>query len=287
MGGHAPRSRAERAKAFGNRISRTAAEAKRRTKKQEPDSAQIERERRAQSPCTLSRPSLATPPSPSSACSRSSRACSLCYRVFLRSRVSLRTFASCCCAALSHAPQSHRARSPCRLAVQAPCRTRVTLRSFASGVAALLLARVRLALLLLCVALADSLLAHSPARAHPDASPRTPRTDRPLTFGTRARFLCASHGFLRALCTAGSLLWSDCLAYDLSFAVALVLCVAWLFLQRRLCAHLPHWRVLRWRRCAECFVLPCDGVYYRWIERAAAMLLECEKQTWERYGRPC
>ena len=48
MGGHAPRSRAERAKAFGNRVSRNAAEAK-RTKKQEPDTAQIERERRAQS----------------------------------------------------------------------------------------------------------------------------------------------------------------------------------------------------------------------------------------------
>ena len=41
-------------------------------------------------------PSLATPPS--SACSRSSRACSSCYRVFLRSVVLPR----CCCAALSH-----------------------------------------------------------------------------------------------------------------------------------------------------------------------------------------
>jgi len=65
-------------------------------------------------------------------------------------------------------------------------------------------------------------------------------------------------------------------AYDLTFAVALVLCAAWLFLQRRLCAYLPRWRVLCWRLCAECFVLPCDGLHCRWTERAAAMLLECK-----------
>ena len=46
---------------------------------------------------------------------------------------------------------------------------------------------------------------------------------------------------------------------NLSVAPA-VLCAAWLFLQRRLSAHLPHWRVLRWRLCAECFVRPCDGL---------------------------
>ncbi len=193
--------------------------------------------------------------------------------------------APCFCDVLLRRPLSRPTlpRAPPRAAPrQAPFRTRVTSRCFAAGVTALLLARVRLALLLLCVALADSLLAHSPARAHPDASPRTPRTDRPLTFGTSARFLCASHGFLRALCTAGALLWSDCLAYDLSFAVALMLCAAWLFLQRRLCAHLPHWRVLCWRLCAECFLLPRDGLHCRWIKRAAAMLLECVNAGWKR-----
>ena len=93
---------------------------------------------------------------------------------------------------------------PVPLPVQAPCRTRKTSRSFASGVTALLLARVRLALL--CVALADSLLAHSPARAHPDASPRTPRTDRPLTLALALASFARPMAFyvpfaLLALCT--------------------------------------------------------------------------------------
>lgn len=115
---------------------------------------------------------------------------------------------------------------------------------------------------------------HFAARAHPDASPRTPRTDRLWTW-LLARFLCASHGFLCALYAAGALHWPDCLAYAIALAHTL-LCAAWLFLQRRLCAHLPHWRVLCWRLCAECFLLPCDGLQCRWIERAAAVLLERE-----------
>ena len=75
------------------------------------------------------------------------------------------------------------------------------------------------------------------------------------------------------VCAAGALQWPYCLAYNLS--IALVLCAAWLFLQRRLCAHLLHWSVLYWRLCAECFMLPHDGVHYRWAKRAATVLLEC------------
>ena len=66
-------------------------------------------------PCAapLSRPSLATPPSPSSACSRSSRAYSRSFRVFMCSRIPPRAFAPCFCAAslTPHAPN---------LAVRAP-----------------------------------------------------------------------------------------------------------------------------------------------------------------------
>ena len=103
------------------------------------------------------------------------------------------------------------------------------------------------------------------------------------TSSTRARFLCAPHGFFCALCAVGILLWPVCLAYDLSITLDhTLLCAAWLFLQRRLCAHLPHWRVLCWRLCAECFVLPCDGLHCRWTERAAAMLLECVHAGWKR-----
>ena len=121
-------------------------------------------------------PLLATPPSPSSACSRSSRACSCCYRVFLRSCLSPRAFALCCYSA-SLTPQSRRARSP--LPVQAPCRTR-DVAPLASGVA-VLLAHV---CVLRCCCRASSLWLRSLCsltflpRAHPDASPRTPRTDR-------------------------------------------------------------------------------------------------------------
>ena len=87
-------------------------------------------------PCAapLSRPSLATPPSPSSACSRSSRAYSRSFRVFLRSRVPPRAFAPCCCAASLTPPISPRA-LPVPLPVQAPCRTR-DVAPLASGVAA-------------------------------------------------------------------------------------------------------------------------------------------------------
>jgi len=81
------------------------------------------------------------------------------------------------------------------------------------------------------------------------------------------------------VCAAGALQWPYCLAYNLS--IALVLCAAWLFLQRRLCAHLLHWSVLYWRLCAECFMLPRDGVHCRWIERAAALLLECVYAGWQ------
>ncbi len=116
-------------------------------------------------------PSLATPPLPFSACSRSSRACSRCYRVFLRSRVLPRAFASCCCAALSHAPISSRA-PPLPLLVQAPCRTR-DVAPLASGVAAVHVRFCTTAAVLLRSGC--SLLAHPPARAHPDASPRTLR----------------------------------------------------------------------------------------------------------------
>ena len=137
-----------------------------------------------------------------------------------------------------------------------------------------------------CRAVAVALSA--PTRAHPVASPRTPCTGRLWTSGARARYICASHGFLCALCAAGALHWSDCLAYDLSFALAhTLLCAAWLFLQRRLCAHLPHWRVLYWRLCSECFVLPCDGMHCCWLEHAATMLLECEHAGWQRYFHIC
>jgi len=110
-------------------------------------------------------------------------------------------------------------------------------------------------------------------RAHHDAPPRTPPHRPSSDLWHLTRFLCASHGFLCALCAAGALYWPDCLAYDLPIAFAhALLCAAWLFLQRRLCAHLPHWRVLRWRLCYECFLLPCDGVHCCRIERAAAVM---------------
>ena len=70
--------------------------------------------------------------------------------------------------------------------------------------------------------------------------------------------------FIRPLC-ACTLLWPDRLAHALR-------CATRLLLQRRLGAPLPHWRVLRWRRCAECFVLPRDGVQRRWLGRAAACI---------------
>jgi hypothetical protein len=120
-------------------------------------------------------------------------------------------------------------------------------------------------------------------RAHHDAPPRTPPHRPSSDLWHLTRFLCASHGFLCALCAAGALYWPDCLAYDLPIAFAhALLCAAWLFLQRRLCAHLPHWRVLRWRLCYECFLLPCDGVHCCRIERAAAVLLECVHAGGER-----
>ena len=87
-------------------------------------------------PCTLSRPpsSRRPPPLPARApCS--SRACSCCYCVFLRSCTSPRAFAPSCCAALSHAPNLA-ARAP-----RSPCRPRaglVTSHCCASGVAVLL-----------------------------------------------------------------------------------------------------------------------------------------------------
>ena len=122
----------------------------------------------------LPRPSLPTPLS--SACSRSSRACSCCYRVLLRSRVSPRTFAPCCCAA-SLTPQTRRARSP--LPVQAPCRTR-DVEPLASSVATLLARACVFACCYRAAALwLRSLPTHSPfARAHPDASPHSPHRPR-------------------------------------------------------------------------------------------------------------
>lgn len=100
--------------------------------------------------------------------------------------------------------------------------------------------------------------------------------------GTRSRFFCASHGFKRAFCATGALHWSNYIAYDLSFAIAFVLCIARLFLQQRFCTHLPHWRILYWWRCFECFVLSCDGVHCHRTERSAAVLLECKHINW--YG---
>ena len=60
-----------------------------------------------------------------------------------------------------------------------------------------------------------------------------------------------------ALCAAGALLWPDYLAYDLTFALARLLCAAWVFLQWWFRCGLPHWCVLRRRRSAEC---PCYPV---------------------------
>ena len=59
---------------------------------------------------------------------------------------------------------------------------------------------------------------------------------------------------------------------------------AWLFLQRRLNAHLPHRRILRWWQCGECVVLSCDGVHCGGFERAAAVLLERFHARGERGG---
>ena len=43
-------------------------------------------------------------------------------------------------------------------------------------------------------------------------------------------------------CAAGALRWPDCLANNLSVTFTLaLLCATWLFLQRRLYAHLPYW----------------------------------------------
>ena len=125
-------------------------------------------------PSSSRRPSLPTPPS--SACPCSSRACSCCYRVLLRSRVSPRTFAPCCCAA-SLTPQTRRARSP--LPVQAPCRTR-DVEPLASSVATLLARACVFACCYRAAALwLRSLPTHSPfARAHPDASPHSPHRPR-------------------------------------------------------------------------------------------------------------
>jgi hypothetical protein len=120
----------------------------------------------------LSRPSLATPPS---------SACSLqlpCVLLLLPRISALSRVAACfcvvLCAAISHAPNLA-ARAP----RAAPCRTCVTSRSFASGFAA---ARLRASLRCCCRAVAvvppADPLTFSPC-AHPDASPRTPRTIRP------------------------------------------------------------------------------------------------------------
>ncbi len=84
----------------------------------------------------------------------------------------------------------------------------------------------------------------------------------------------ARNDFFPAIGAAGALRRPDDFPYVLSVAL---LCAAWLLLQRRICAHLPHWRVLRWRRCAECVLLPLDGLHCRGAERAAAVLLECVK----------
>ncbi len=77
------------------------------------------------------------------------------------------------------------------------------------------------------------------------------------------------------------------ISYAVTIALALaltMLCAAGLFLQRRLCAHLPHWRVLCWRRCAECLVLPRVCVHSCGVERAAAVLLERFNAGWEWYS---
>ncbi len=78
------------------------------------------------------------------------------------------------------------------------------------------------------------------------------------------------------------MLGANNLAYDLSVAHPCALrSAAGLFLQRRLCAHLPHWRVLRWRLCAKYFLLSCGGLHCRWTERAATLLLECFYAGWK------
>ena len=198
----------------------------------------------------------------------------ICYSTSFRALACRRVLLRPCSAPPSLTAPNLTARAP-----RSPCRTRVTSRRFASGIATLFCASLHCCCRV--VALFAGPLTFS-LRVHPDASPRTPRTDRLWTSDTRARFLCAPHGFLCALCAAGALYWPDCLAYDLSFSHAYaVLCAAWLFLQRRLCAHLPRWRVLCWRLCYECFLLPRDGVHCRWIERAAAMLLECVHTCWK------
>ena len=90
----------------------------------------------------------------------------------------------------------------------------------------------------------------------------------------------APHGFFSAPRAAGALLWPDNLAYDLSIAL-LVLCAARPLLQRRRCVHLPYWRILPWRHCAEYFLLSRDGLLCCGLERAAALLLERINVGWQ------
>ena len=80
-----------------------------------------------------------------------------------------------------------------------------------------------------------------------------------------------SYGILPlTLCTTDDLLRAD----TLSVAYTLP-CAPWLFLQRWVFAHLPHWRVVcgGWR--GECVVLPCDSLLCPWLERSTYVLLEC------------
>ena len=116
----------------------------------------------------------------------------------MRSRIPPRAFAPCCCAASLTPPISPRA-LPVPLPVQAPCRTRVT-----STLCLWRYCSSRAFYCCCCRAIAVALSA--PTRAHPVASPRTPRTDRlwtlALALATFARPMAFYVLFaLLALCT--------------------------------------------------------------------------------------